>query len=204
MRIARLRSRGGAMAIRRVVVEPDERPCHDFGGSRGAFGAPKLKLRVGSAAPRFHLPSTCKEIPMEEPTQGIERRNKAWQRIAITAFLVALLGLVLMSLPRGFDTDLSMIGAGKPAVVFVYDPNLLVSNQQTRELDVARESLGDALHFLIADVGRPEGQGFMRQHQASATQLLLFAPDGRVLRRMQALVSSDQLIESVAAAGAGD
>lgn len=141
---------------------------------------------------------------MQDPTQGTERRSKAWQRIAITAFLVAMLGLVLMNLPRGFDTDLRKIGAGKPAVVFVYDPNLLVSNQQTRELDAARESLGDALHFLIADVGRPEGQQFMREHQASSTQLLLFAPDGQVLSRMQGLVSSDQLIESFAAAGAAD
>lgn len=141
---------------------------------------------------------------MQEPTPGTERRNRAWQRIAITAFLVALLGLVVMSLPRGFDTDLGKIGAGKPAVVFVYDPNLLVSNQQTRELDAVREILGDALHFLIADVGRPEGQQFMRQHQASATQLLLFAPDGNVLGRMQGLVTSDQLIQSIAAAGAAD
>jgi hypothetical protein len=44
----------------------------------------------------------------------------------------------------------------------------------------------------------------MRQHQASATQLLLFAPDGSVLGRMQGLVTSDQLIESIAAAGAAD
>lgn len=141
---------------------------------------------------------------MEEPTHGTERRNSAWRRLAIPAFLVALLGLALMSLPRGFDTDLGKIGAGKPAVVFVYDPNLLVSNQQTREMDAVRESLGDALHFLIADVGRLEGQQFMRQHQASATQLLLFAPDGSVLGRMQGLVTSDQLIKSIAAAGAAD
>ncbi|MFY8135641.1 MAG: hypothetical protein ACOVKS_11615 [Aquimonas sp.] len=141
---------------------------------------------------------------MEEPAQGTERRSKAWQRIAISAFLVALLALVVLSLPRGFDTDLSKIGAGKPAVVFVYDPNLLVSNQQTRELDAARESLGDAVHFLIADVGRPEGQQFLREHQASATQLLLFGPDGRVLDRLQALVSSDQLIASFATASDGE
>ncbi len=141
---------------------------------------------------------------MQEPTQGAVRRNRAWRRIALTVFLVALLGLAVMSLPRGFDTDLSKIGAGKPAVVFVYDPNLVVSNQQTRELDAVRESLGDALHFLIADVGRPEAQQLMRQHQARPTQLLLFAPDGSVLGRMQGLVTSEQLLKSIAAAGAAD
>jgi hypothetical protein len=141
---------------------------------------------------------------MQEPTQTAERPNRLGRRIAMAAFLVALLGLVVMSLPRGFDTDMSKIGAGKPAVVFVYDPNLLVSNQQTRELDAARESLGESVHFLIADVGRPEAQQFMRQHQASSTQLLLFAPDGSVLGRMQALVTTDELIKSIAAAGTAD
>jgi hypothetical protein len=75
---------------------------------------------------------------MNDPTHHTEKRNTAWRRIAITVFVVALPGLVVMSLPSGFDTDLSKIGAGKPAVVFVYDPNLLVSNQQTQELDAAR------------------------------------------------------------------
>jgi hypothetical protein len=161
-------------------------------------------LPVRSAAPFSTFFSNFEDMTMEEPAQGTEGRDRAWRRIAITAFLVAVLGIVVMSLPKGFDTDLSKIGAGKPAVVFVYDPNLVVSNQQTRELDEVRESLGHALHFLIADVGRPEGQQFMRQHQASATQLLLFAPDGSVLDRMQGLVTSEQLMKSIAAAGAAD
>ena len=139
---------------------------------------------------------------MEEPAQGTEGRDRAWRRIAITAFLVAVLGIVVMSLPKGFDTDLSKIGAGKPAVVFVYDPNLVVSNQQTRELNAVKESLGDALHFLIADVGRPDAQLFLQQHQARPTQLLLFASDGSMVGSMQALVTSEQILKSIAAADA--
>jgi hypothetical protein len=141
---------------------------------------------------------------MEEPTQGTSRRNRVWKRIATTAFVAALLGLAVMSLPRGFDTDLSKIGAGKPALVFVYDPNLVASNQQTRELDAVRERLGDALHFLIADVGRPDAQQFMQQNQARPTQLLLFAPDGSVVGRMHAPVTSEQILKSIEAAGAAN
>jgi hypothetical protein len=102
-----------------------------------------------------------------------------------------------MALPRGFDTDLTKIGAGKPALVFVYDPNLVASNQQTREMDVLRESLGDTLHFLIADVGRPDAQQFMQRYQATRTQLLLFAPDGRLVLRMQGPATSEQLLRSI-------
>jgi hypothetical protein len=89
------------------------------------------------------------------------------------------------------------VGAGKPALVFVYDPNLVVSNQQTREMDALRDSLGDALHFLIADVGRPDAQQFMQRHQATRTQLLLFAPDGRLVARMQGPATSEQLLRSI-------
>jgi len=102
--------------------------------------------------------------------------------------------LIVLNLPRGFDTDLSKIGAGKPALVFVYDPNLVVSNKQTGEMDKAREILADELHFLIADVGRPDAQQFMQQYQATPTQLLLFAADGDLLSRSKSLATADQLL----------
>lgn len=139
---------------------------------------------------------------MEKPAQGTEGRNKAWRRVATTLFIAALLGLAVLNLPRSFDTDLSKVGAGKPALVFVYDPNLVVSNQQTRELNVVKESLGDALHLLIADVGRPDAQPFLQRHQARPTQLLLFASDGSMVGSMQALVTSEQILKSIAAADA--
>lgn len=139
---------------------------------------------------------------MEKPAQGADRRHKAWRRIATAVFMAALLGLAVLNLPTSFDTDLSKIGAGKPALVFVYDPNLVISNQQTRELYAARESLGDALHVLIADVGRPDAQQFLQQHQAKPTQLLLFASDGSVIGSMQALVTAEQLLQSISAENA--
>lgn len=139
---------------------------------------------------------------MENPAQGAEKPIKTWRRIATTLFIAALLGLAVLNLPRSFDTDLSKVGSGKPALVFVYDPNLVISNQQTRELHAAQESLGDTLHFLIADVGRPDAQRFLEQHQARPTQLLLFASDGTRIGSMQALVTSEQLLKSITAEGA--
>lgn len=137
---------------------------------------------------------------MEALTSDTQRRHKTWTRIATVAVLAALLGLAVLALPRGFDTDLSKIGAGKFALVFVYDPNLVVSNQQTGELDQVRETLGDDLQLLVADVGRPEAQQFMQRHQAERTELLLFAPDGSLIGRMQALITSEQLLKSIDAA----
>lgn len=81
---------------------------------------------------------------MEKSTQGAAGRNNAWRHVATAVFIAALLGLAVLNLPRSFDTDLSKVGAGKPALVFVYDPNLVVSNQQARELDAVKKTLGDS------------------------------------------------------------
>lgn len=131
-------------------------------------------------------------------------RSRTGMRIATAVFLAGLLALVVIALPKGFDTDLAKIGDGTPALVFVYDPNLVVSNRQTREMDAVRETLGATMHFLIADIGRPEAQRFMQQYQAEPTQLLLFAPDGRLLGRMQGLASAKELLTAIAEAGVSD
>ena len=127
-----------------------------------------------------------------EPATAAHR----WRiRGAAALFIVGMVTLAVLNLPRSFDADLNRIGAGKPALVFVYDPNLVVSNKQTREMDKARESIADELHFLVADIGRPDTQLFMRQHQATPTQLLLFAADGSLLERTQGLRTAEQLLQ---------
>lgn len=135
---------------------------------------------------------------MEDAARAGPTSSKTGARLAMAVFAVAVLGIAIMALPRGFDTDLAKIGAGKPALVFVYDPNLMVSNQQTREMDALREALGDTVHFLIADVGRPEAQPLMQRHQAERTHLMLFAPDGRLAARMQAPVTAAELQRAIA------
>ncbi len=131
---------------------------------------------------------------MQEHTNPAAAPNRWRTRGAIALFIAAMLALVVLNLPRGFDTNLSKIGAGKPALVFVYDSNLVISNQQTGEMDKAREILAEELHFLVADIGRPEGQLFMQQYQAERAQTLLFAADGSLLKRTQGLVTAEQLL----------
>lgn len=140
---------------------------------------------------------------MDSTDHDHSRRNTLFKRLGTVAFIAVLLALALISLPKGFETDLGKIGDGKPALVFVYDPNLVVSNQQTRAMDGVREVRGETLHFLIADVGRPEAQRFMQQYEARATQLLLFSADGKELGRMQGLVSAEELLNALEAAGVG-
>ncbi len=132
---------------------------------------------------------------MQERNEPTRDPGRWWKRGATAAFITGMIALAVMTLPRSFDADLGKIGAGKPALVFVYDPNLVVSNKQTREMDKARENLADELHFLVADIGRPDTQQFMRRHQATPTQILLFAADGSLLERTQSLMTAEQLLQ---------
>jgi hypothetical protein len=136
---------------------------------------------------------TSTELTMQEHTEPTVGARRWWRRGATALFIAGMMALAVLNLPRGFDADLSKIGAGKPVLVFVYDPNLVISNKQTREMDKAREILAEELHFLVADVGRPDAQQFMREHQAAPTQLLLFAADGNLLTRTQSLMTAEQL-----------
>lgn len=87
------------------------------------------------------------------------------------------------------------IGKGKPALVFVYDPNLSVSINQSKQMNIARDSLGDQVVFLVAKIGTPEGDEFISDYQASVAELLLFDSSGRLIKRQLALKDANELIK---------
>lgn len=101
-------------------------------------------------------------------------------------------------MPKGFKGTHEQIGTGKPALVFVYDPNLGVSVTQTEEMNKARDHLGDQAFFLIAQLSTPEGDQLIAEHRASPAELLLFDPSGRLIKRQFALKSSNELIQWIA------
>lgn len=100
-----------------------------------------------------------------------------------------------MLIPKGFNMTLEQIGTGKLALVFVYDPNLSVSNSQTEQMNEAREQIGDQVFFLVANIGTPEGDQFVSKHHSTAAELLLFDPEGNLAKRAFALKNSNELIE---------
>ena len=87
------------------------------------------------------------------------------------------------------------IGTGKPALVFVYDPNLGVSTSQPEQMNIARDQIGDQVFFLIARIGTPEGDKLIAEHNARPPELLLFDSSGRLIQRQFALIEASQLIQ---------
>jgi len=85
-----------------------------------------------------------------------------------------------------------------PALVFVYDPNLMVSISQTEEMNKARDQLSDQVFFLVAQISTPEGDQLIAEHRASPSELLLFDSSGRLIKRQFALKNSSELIQWIA------
>lgn len=124
-------------------------------------------------------------------------RRMPWVVIGVITSIVILLGLLLMVMPKGFKTTHEQIGSGKPAVVFVYDPNLTLSNSQTEQMNEARTHLGDQVFFLLARVGTPEGDHLIAKHRAGSAELLLFDPAGSLTKRQFAVKGANELIQWV-------
>ncbi|WP_350431905.1 hypothetical protein ABIS04_17530 [Shewanella sp. H8] len=124
-------------------------------------------------------------------------RKMPWVTISVIASIVLLLGLLLTLMPKGFKTSHEQIGTGKPAVVFVYDPNFVSSVTQTEQMNEARDHLGDNVLFLVASVGTPEGQAFIAKYNAGGAELLLFDSAGALIKRQSAVIDANELMRWV-------
>ncbi|MCJ8301439.1 MAG: hypothetical protein MJH13_01875 [Shewanella sp.] len=120
-----------------------------------------------------------------------------WVSIGVITSIVIIIGLLLTMMPKGFKATHEQIGTGKPALVFVYDPNLTVSGSQTEQMNEARDYLSDQVFFLVAQVGSPEGDQLIAKHRARPAELLLFDPSGSLIKRQYALKSASELIQWV-------
>ena len=127
-------------------------------------------------------------------SNSISPRRKPWIAIGVILSIVILFGLLLMMMPKGFEATHEQIGSGKPALVFVYDPNLAVSHSQTEQMNEARAHIGDDALFLLARVGTSEGEQLIAKYRAGQAELLLFDPSGSLTKRQFAVKDANELI----------
>ncbi|GIU23460.1 hypothetical protein L2719_05385 [Shewanella schlegeliana] len=124
-------------------------------------------------------------------------RRKSWIVFGVVTSIVVLFAALVMVMPKGFKATHEEIGTGKPALVFVYDAGLAVSNSQTEQMNEARDYLGDQVHFLIARMGTPEGDKLIASYHADSAELLLFDPAGQLVKRQHALKYAGELVQWV-------
>jgi hypothetical protein len=111
-----------------------------------------------------------------------------WAKGLITvAVIVAAAMLILAQLPRGaLSTDLSRVGQGVSALVVARDINYVAGGEVMDLMNEMRPHYGDRLEFLVAHLGRPEGQDFARRHGARDGTVVLLAGDGSRLATLHA------------------
>lgn len=102
-------------------------------------------------------------------------------RIVTILAVIAALGLLLIMMPRGYDSDLSRIGQGRPAAVLVHDPQFIASVDLMTSLNRVRRDFEPEVLFLVADLNVPQGRKFADEYSADFATLVLFDADGRRL-----------------------
>ena len=126
--------------------------------------------------------------------KALLRSKFLWTLVLASILVVGLIALM----PKPIDMDLTKIGNGKKAMVFVYDPNLVASIEQTAQIDSARQMLGEQVNFLIAKTGDPDGEAFKKRFQASSLDVLFFNQNGTLIERQFAVLSAQTLSKKLA------
>lgn len=92
--------------------------------------------------------------------------------------IVALLGIAVIMLPKGYNDDLSKIGQGANVVVLIQNKGASQSMDLINLLNHVRDDYEDRVEFLIADTDTRDGKAFAQQQQLDSSMLVFFAPDG--------------------------
>lgn len=116
--------------------------------------------------------------------------KKTFLIVGLAAVFVAAF---IWSLPAPIDNDLNKIGNGKKSVVFIYDLNRVVSNQQTIEINKAKSQLGDSVNYLVSRTGYPATDKLIQNFQAQSAELLFFDESGELFKREFALLNAADL-----------
>lgn len=112
----------------------------------------------------------------------------------LTILLLTVLGVLLWRmLPAGFETDLSIVGTGEPALVLVHDHERVGSVELMESLAAVRDAHPEAMRYLVADTKVPRGQRFAEQYELGPGTLILFDRHGTPVARLRGQHSASEI-----------
>lgn len=117
-----------------------------------------------------------------------------WSRWLVTLIVLAGVGgLIWSQLPKqAYPTDLTRIGAARPALVLVQDPQSAAGLAIMEMMDAIRGDYPD-VEFLVAHLGLPDGQDFARRHAVGDGVVVLFSAAGARAATLPHPRSADEL-----------
>jgi hypothetical protein len=113
--------------------------------------------------------------------------------LLIIGLIAIFVAASIWTLPAAIDNDLNQVGNGKKSVIFIYDLNRVVTNQQTIEINKAKTDIGDTVNYLVSRTGYPATDKFMQNYKAESAGLLFFDESGELFKRKFALVNAADL-----------
>jgi pimeloyl-ACP methyl ester carboxylesterase len=136
---------------------------------------------------------------MEPTSPPPHRPSSPWRRrLIVTGIFVALGAFAFSQLPPGsYPTDLTRIGQGQAAVVLTMDSHYLEGAAVMTLMHDVRDEFGDSVHFLVASMGRADGQAFAAQHQARDGTVLLFDAQGQRVAVLRVPQTQQELRDAV-------
>ncbi|MBF0256425.1 MAG: hypothetical protein HQL47_08200 [Gammaproteobacteria bacterium] len=102
--------------------------------------------------------------------------------LAGLALLVGIGVLFTQVLVKPISTDLTQVGQGKPALVLAYENFSPTGGDALERLRRIKADYEAHMHFLVADLGTPEGSQLARRYQVANGQALFFNPTGEAIR----------------------
>ena len=120
-------------------------------------------------------------------------QTRVWPKLLAIVVIFVAVGIALLNLPRGYSTDLTVIGKGKPAAVQIFDPNSVSSLDLMQAFNSARGEYEGRIEFLLADLNSDSGKQFAQTHGVGSNTLVLFAADGTKLSTVSGPQDADTL-----------
>ena len=124
------------------------------------------------------------ESEAKEATAGSKRG--LWIKLAVVTLVLLFVGIAVMSLPKGYSDDLSVLGKGKVAVVLIRDKNAVESFDMQAVMDSLREHYSGEVDFLLTDFNTSEGKAFMKVSGSDRTNLVLVDTKGQPVKVLRA------------------
>lgn len=109
-------------------------------------------------------------------------KSSIWPKLITVTIIALILAVAVLSLPRSFPTDISIIGKGKNSLALIYDLNLLQSSETAAAMNAIRDEFDEQLEFVVVKIGTPSGKILSERYSAEPPALIFFAANGEVLR----------------------
>lgn len=130
-------------------------------------------------------------MPMPRPSKRL------WSGWYTAMLIVAGLVFAVVSLPKGYSDDLSVIGKGQRVVVVIHDSKKFQSVDFLSLMNSLRDEHQGRIIFCVADIKDKKGAAFAKEQQVTPPSLLLFAEDGARLGNIRASRSPEVVNDAI-------